>query len=154
MKEIYTDGSCKRNPGPGSWAAIVVEDGIVIEAMQSEIVADTTNNRMEMSAILWAKQNYGSAWINTPIIYTDSAYALNSFTTWLPNWKKNGWTKYDGGQIENLDLVKLYDRFESIGLQADIRKVNGHSGHQWNELADQLATRKITPKEILDKYGR
>lgn len=154
MKEIYTDGSCKKNPGPGSWAAIVIEDDTVIDAIQSEIVLETTNNRMEMSAILWAKQTYGSAWINTPVIYTDSAYALNSFTVWLPSWKKNGWTRYGGGQIENLDLIKLYDQLESMGMQADIKKISGHSGHLWNELADQLATRKITIKEILDKHGR
>ena len=154
MKEIYVDGSCRKNPGPGSWAAIVVEDGIVIDAIQSDIVPDTTNNRMEMSAILWAKEKYGSAWRNIPTVYTDSAYALNSFTVWLPNWKRNGWTKYDGGQIENIDLVKLYDKLDSIGFQAIIKKVSGHSGHKWNELADQLATRKITSEEILNKYGR
>ena len=154
MKEIYTDGSCKGNPGSGSWGAIVVEDGVVIEAIQSEIVPDTTNNRMEMAAILWAKNAYGSFFINVPIVYTDSSYALNSFTNWIKGWKNNGWKKSDGSPLENLDLIKMYDRFEQLGMMIDLRKISGHTGHQWNELADQLATRKITPKEILDKYGR
>lgn len=154
MKEIFTDGSCKGNPGPGSWAVIVVEDGIVIDAIQSDIVPSTTNNRMEMSAILWSMVNYGSSFINTPIVYTDSAYALNSFTVWLKGWKSRGWTKYNGGTIENLDLIKLYDKYDLMGMQINLQKISGHTGHQWNELADQLATRKITPEEIINKYGR
>ena len=154
MLEIYTDGSCKGNPGPGSWAAIVVEDGLVKEVTQSEVVPDTTNNRMEMSAILWAKNTYGSCFINIPTVYTDSSYALNSFTKWIDGWRNNGWKKSDGSALENLDLIKMYDKWEQLGMMIDLKKVNGHSGHKWNELADQLATRKITPKEILDKYGR
>ena len=153
MKQIYTDGSCLRNPGPGSWAAIVVEDDKIIEVMQSEMVENTTNNRMEMSAILWAKECYGSAWINTPTIYTDSSYALNSFTVWIKNWKNNGWVRSNGAPLENLDLIKMYDKLESIGLQADIQKVKGHANDKWNNLADKLATRQITAEEVLKQYG-
>ena len=63
MLEIYTDGSCKGNPGPGSWGAIVLKDGVVWEAVYSGTVPDTTNNRMEMFAILWAADQYGSIFI-------------------------------------------------------------------------------------------
>ena len=154
MKEIYTDGSCKGNPGPGSWAAIVVEDGFVVDVIQSELFQNTTNNRMEMSAILWAMDSYGSCFGHSPILYTDSAYAMNCFTAWIKTWKRNNWKKSDGNQVENLDLIMRYDKLDSKGYQVDIRKISGHTGHKWNELADQLATRKITPKEILDKYGR
>lgn len=153
MKQIYTDGSCLGNPGPGSWAAIVVEDDKIIEVIQSEVVKNTTNNRMEMSAILWAKECYGSAWINTPTIYTDSSYALNSFTTWIKSWKNNGWVRSNGAPLENLDLIKMYDKLESLGFQADIQKVKGHANDKWNNLADKLATRQITKEEVLKQYG-
>ena len=154
MKEIYVDGSCRGNPGSGSWAAIVVENDKVIEVKQSKNFENTTNNRMEMLAILWTMESYGSCFGAAPTVYTDSAYAMNCFTLWLNGWKSKGWTKANGEPIENLDLIKLYDAYDRTGFQVNIKKVNGHSGHKWNELADQLATKKITPKEIMDKYGR
>ena len=154
MKEIYVDGSCRGNPGPGSWAAIVVENDKVIEVKQSENFENTTNNRMEMSAILWAMASHGACFGGAPTVYTDSTYAMNCFTLWLSGWKNKGWTKANGEPVENLDLIKLYDTYDRTGFQVKIQKVSGHSGHKWNELADQLATRKITPKEIMDKYGR
>ena len=154
MKEIYVDGSCRKNPGPGSWAAIVVENDKVIDLEQSELFNETTNNRMEMSAILWAMSKHGNCFGAAPVVYTDSAYALNSFTTWLSGWKSRGWTKANGEPVENLDLIKMYDTYDRNGLQVVLKKITGHAGHKWNELADQLATRNITPREIISKYGR
>ena len=109
---------------------------------------------MEMAAILWSMENYGSSFGNIPTLYTDSSYAINCFTTWIKAWKNNNWIKSDGNQVENLDLITQYDTLDSTGYQVDIKKISGHSGHEWNELADQLATRKITPKEIFNRYGR
>lgn len=71
---------------------------------------------MEMSAILWAMSKHGQCFGAAPIVYTDSAYALNSFTAWLSGWKSRGWTKANGEPIENLDLIKMYDAYDRNGL--------------------------------------
>ena len=122
MKEIYVDGSCRGNPGPGSWAAIVIENDKVIDLEQSELFNETTNNRMEMSAILWAMAKHGNCFGAAPIVYTDSAYALNSFTTWLPGWKSRGWIKTNGEPVENLDLIKIYDAYDRTDYRLFLRK--------------------------------
>lgn len=147
MIEIWTDGSCSGNPGPGGWGAVVVEDGIVVNAT-SERSPQTTNNRMEMSAILWALENYGK---ESPlaIVWSDSAYCVNTFNTWMWSWKKNGWKRAKNQPIENLDLVQKYDSLINQGHRIDLRKVAGHSGVKYNEVADGLATGRLNPEEVM-----
>lgn len=148
MIEIFTDGSCRMNPGPGGWGAVVTQDNKVIHAFAAR-ENQTTNNRMEMSAILWALAAYGDL---NPVVYSDSAYAVNTFNTWMWNWKRNGWVRPKGKPVENLDLVQKYDNLVSKGYKIELRKVAGHAGVVGNTIADWLATGKITSKEVL-QYG-
>ena len=145
MIEVYVDGSCRGNPGPGGWGAVVIEDGKIINAYSMRDGL-TTNNRMEMTAILWATAGYGDL---NPVVYSDSAYAVNTFNTWMWNWKNNGWRRARNQPIENLDLVQKYDNLIRQGYRIDLRKVAGHSGVKWNEIADQLATGAITSEEAM-----
>lgn len=145
MFEIWVDGSCRMNPGPGGWGAVVTKDDKVINAFAAR-EDQTTNNRMEMSAILWALAAYGDV---NPVVYSDSAYAVNTFNTWMWNWKKNGWIRPKGKPVENLDLVQKYDNLVSKGYKIELRKVPGHAGVQWNEVADALATGRMTIEEAL-----
>lgn len=147
---IYVDGSCQGNPGPGGFGAVVVKDGIAINAYK-ERFDNTTNNRMEMRAIIWALENYGipDNKMDIPIVYSDSAYCVNSFNTWIKGWATNGWKRAKNKPLENLDLIKKYYQLINNGYSIDLRKVQGHSGIRYNELADRLATDKITVEEAL-----
>lgn len=147
MLELYVDGACSGNPGPGGWGAVIIKDGKLISTHQGRC-EETTNNRMEMMAILWVLENFGSledVIINDciPIVYSDSAYCVNSFTNWIYEWKANGWTRAKGKKLENLDLIKKYYELISRGYKIDLRKIAGHAGHRWNEMADDLATGRI-----------
>ena len=146
MFEIWVDGSCRMNPGPGGWGAVVTRDDKVINAFAAR-ENQTTNNRMEMSAILWALAAYGDL---NPVVYSDSAYAVNTFNTWMWNWKKNGWVRPKGNPVENLDLVQKYDNLVSKGYKIKLRKVAGHAGVKWNEIADALATGQMQVEEVLN----
>ena len=173
MKQIYTDGACSGNPGFGGWAAIIVEDNKVID-VRSGYFNNTTNNRMELTAIIWALAEYGvgNAWLKEDItIYSDSAYCVNMYNDWIDNWEKNNWTRSGNKPIENLDLVKKLYTWKCYSCDIDTRKghtndkikliptikvekISGHSGIKYNELADKLATRQITAEEVLKQYGR
>ena len=148
MIECFTDGSCRGNPGPGGWGAIVLKDGKPIFAKRDTSLM-TTNNRMEMSAILWAVENCFGIEDQIPTIYSDSSYCVNTFTDWMWKWKANGWERSKGKPIENFDLVKKFDELVDDGFLAYIKKVPGHSGIKWNEIADRLATGTITPEEVM-----
>lgn len=165
MITVYTDGSTRKNgskDAPGGFGVIVLEswDGVedtatIIDAHQEQ-VNGTTNNRMEMSAIIWALENYGDEshrgnGFLIPIVYSDSMYCVNSFTNWIKGWKANGWTRAGGKKLENLDLIKKYDSLVNQGYMIDLRHVAGHKGNKWNEMADQLATGKISISEVLGK---
>lgn len=146
MITIYTDGSCRGNPGPGGWGAVVLEDDNIIDVAQ-EKAAQTTNNRMELSAILWAMEKYGSS-RDIPIVYSDSAYCVNSLTNWIYKWQTNGWRKANNQEIENLDFMQRYLELESNGKRIDLRKCRGHAGQTWNEMADGLATGRLKMEDI------
>lgn len=150
LVEIYTDGSCRGNPGPGGWGAIVITDGIITAATSSQS-PHTTNNQMEMSAIIWALEYYGKNEL-IPIVWSDSAYCVNTFNTWMWNWKNNGWKRAKNKPIENLDLVKRYFDLINQGNRIDLRKIQGHAGIYYNELVDKLAKGEITIEEIM-KFG-
>ena len=139
---IYTDGSCQKNPGPGGFGVVVLDDNENLIRQYSERCENTTNNREELKAILWAFLKYGNK-ENQIIIYSDSAYCVNTLTNWMFSWEKNNWKKSDNKTPENLDLIKPFFKHLQNGFFIDLRKVKGHAGNKWNELADQLATGKI-----------
>lgn len=135
---FYTDGSAHPNPGPGGFGVVIVDPkGEVIETYAKHC-NNTTNNAEEMKAILYAAYRARLAG-ESAIIYSDSAYAINTFTNWMYSWERNNWTKSDGKVPENLDLVKA---FFDLSKTMDINfiKVKGHKGNKYNELADKLAT--------------
>ena len=109
-----------------------------------------------MLAILSVMKKRGhylyDSWGFVPRVYTDSKYAFSTFTEWMFNWANNNWLKTDGKPPENLDIIKEYYAHYQKGYRIDLRKIKGHSNILGNELADQLATNKITPKEIIKKY--
>ena len=135
---FYTDGSAHPNPGPGGFGVVTVDPkGEVIETYAKHC-DNTTNNAEEMKAILYAEYRARLAG-ESAVIYSDSAYAINTFTNWMYSWERNNWTKSDGKVPENLDLVKA---FFDLSKTMDINfiKVKGHKGNKYNELADKLAT--------------
>ena len=163
--EIYTDGSAgPTNPGPGGFGVIVVQKNKVKDEILQTIsyreIGDTTNNRMEMKAILWAMENYGMDTENSddfvfqeiPIVYSDSSYAVNTFTDWIFNWERRGWKKANNQEPDNMDLLKQYLEMYYQGIRIDLRKVKGHAGNLYNEMADKLATGLYKPDDV--KRGR
>lgn len=152
MIEIYVDGSCKKNPkGTGGFGVVVVKDGIFILTSYQKFSDSTTNNREEMEAIIFALENYGvdKDSFHYPIVYSDSQYCVKTFTDWMFKWKANGWVRPNNQKVENLDLVKKFDKLLNEGKRIDLRKVKGHSGQVYNELADELATGKRKADNIL-----
>ncbi|MFC1721207.1 ribonuclease HI [Patescibacteria group bacterium] len=142
---IYTDGSSLGNPGPGGWGAIVLlVDGNVTELGGAE--KDTTNNRMEMTAIIEAL-SFVKEKDSKIILHTDSSYTINGITKWIHGWQKNGWTKKDKGEVLNKDLwQKLLVVVE--GLDIEWKHVSGHVGTPGNERADTIATSFAETKSL------
>jgi ribonuclease HI len=147
--EIYTDGACSGNPGPGGWGAILRFKGVERELSGGEM--QTTNNRMEMMAVLVALNT-----LTRPCavdIYTDSEYVKKGMTEWLRGWKARGWKTADKKPVKNDDLWKALD--EAAGRhKIDWHWVKGHAGHPENERADQLARdgiRKVKDQAALDR---
>ena len=154
---IYTDGSAHPNPGPGGFGVIVLDNDEKIQYIYNKQFEKekVTNNQMELKAILYAFLNYGVN-INTneftnniPIVYSDSNYCVQTFNSWMFSWANNGWIKSDNKTPENLDLIKAYYNWYQKGYRIDLRKVKGHNGVKWNELADLLATDKISLEEAM-----
>ena len=142
----YTDGSANPNPGPGGFGVVVLDDNENLITTCSEQYDYTTNNKMELSAILWAFLKYSEPkgdGENALIVYSDSAYCVNTLTNWMFSWEKNNWKKADNKTPENLDLIKPFFKHLQDGFFIDLRKVKGHANNKWNEMADRLATGKI-----------
>ena len=141
MYHIYTDGSCLSNgktENKGGYGVVVVENNKILHTFRKDSV-NTTNNREEMKAILAAMLWIGD---KEATIYSDSAYALNTFTTWMYSWANKGWIKSDKKVPENLDIIKVVYDIMDNGFRTNIKfvKVKGHSGDLYNEIADGLAT--------------
>jgi len=137
--EIFTDGACRGNPGPGGWGALLRFQGK--EKKLSGAEAETTNNRMEMTAVIRALEALKHA--RYPVILTtDSRYVKDGITKWLSGWKKNGWKTAAKKPVKNIDLWEALDKLVS---EHDIEWhwVKGHSGHAENELVDELANQAI-----------
>ena len=138
----YTDGSCQGNPGPGGFGVVVLDDNENLITTYSEQYDYTTNNKMELSAILWAFLKYGSK-DKILTVYSDSAYCVNTLTNWMFSWEKNNWKKANNQSPENLDLIKPFFNYFQLGNNIQLKKVKGHAQNKWNNMADQLATGKI-----------
>jgi ribonuclease HI len=136
--EIFTDGACSGNPGPGGWAAILRSGKHEKEIFGGEIL--TTNNRMELMAAIKGLDALKKP--STVRLYTDSRYVMDGLTRWLPRWKKNGWKTSDKKPVKNDDLWRALDHAASRHEVA-WRWVQGHAGHLENERADALARSAI-----------
>ena len=158
---IYTDGSAHPNPGPGGFGVLVLdkdeknEYNIIVECY-CKYSNNTSNNKEEIKAILYSFLKYGVNINNTgfaeiPVVYSDSAYAINTLTDWMFRWAANGWVKSDKKTPENLDLIQAYYEWYQKGYRIELRKVKGHAGNKYNEIVDKLATGKITTEEIMNK---
>jgi ribonuclease HI len=136
--EIFTDGACKGNPGPGGWGALLRYGGATKELYGGE--ENTTNNRMELMAAIMALET-----LNRPcevVLTTDSQYVRQGITEWLAGWKKRNWVNSAKKPVKNADLWKRLDS-ATQPHKIDWRWVKGHSGHPENEKADQLANKGV-----------
>ena len=145
---IYTDGSCRGNPGPGGWGAILAMGDHEKEIWGGE--AATTNNRMELRAAIEALEA-----LKRPCrveLHTDSQYVRNGITQWLSLWKARGWRTMTKGAVKNEDLWRRLDEAR-LRHHVDWRWVKGHAGHAMNERADALAKRGLVEMEAVLRGG-
>ena len=136
--EIFTDGACRGNPGPGGWAALLRQGAH--ERLVSGAAADTTNNRMELMAAI-----EGLAALRRPSqvsLTTDSQYVRQGVTSWIAGWKRNGWRTANKAPVKNRDLWERLDAL-AAGHQVQWHWVRGHSGHPENERVDAAANSAI-----------
>ncbi len=136
--DIYTDGACSGNPGPGGWAAILRSGAHERELSGGECA--TTNNRMELMAVIRALEALKKP--SEAVIHTDSRYVMDGATKWLKRWKANGWKTADKKPVKNSELWRALDD-ASARHSLSWRWVQGHSGHAENERADALARAAI-----------
>lgn len=136
--EIFTDGACRGNPGPGGWGVLMRSGKHEKELCGGE--HHTTNNRMEMMAVIQALSALTQK--SEVVLTTDSQYVRKGITEWLEGWKKKGWMTSARKPVKNVDLWKQIDEL-SVQHNIDWRWVKGHSGHAENERVDDLANRGI-----------
>jgi ribonuclease HI len=136
--EIYTDGACKGNPGVGGWGALVKTGSSERELFGG--AAATTNNRMEMMAVIEALTTLAPG--TRVRLHTDSQYVQKGISEWIHAWKRRGWKTADKSPVKNVDL---WQRLDALAAQHDVEWVwiKGHAGHDGNERADQLANRGV-----------
>jgi ribonuclease HI len=136
--EIYTDGACSGNPGPGGWGAVLTYRGRDKEICGGEPA--TTNNRMELMAAIRALETLTRP--ATVHLYTDSVYVRSGITSWLAGWKRNGWKTSAKQPVKNADLWQRLDE-AAAAHQVQWRWAKGHNGDPGNERADALANRGL-----------
>ena len=136
--EIYTDGACRGNPGPGGWGALLIA-GMRRKTMHGG-AEETTNNRMELTAAIEALNALNGK--RKVILHTDSKYVMDGINEWMPNWKKRGWKTSAKKPVKNKDLWQALDEATSRH-EIEWRWVKGHDGNPGNEEADALANRGI-----------
>ncbi len=144
---IYTDGGCHGNPGPGGWGCVILYEDK--EHTYSGGEKDTTNNRMELTAAISALSaiSQNDSWKNKHIaVYSDSQYVKNGITSWIQNWKKNGWKTSTKKPVLNKDLWEKLDILYS-SLDVEWKWVKGHAGIKYNEVCDQLCQQEIAKYE-------
>ena len=136
--DIFTDGACSGNPGPGGWGAILRIGAVEKELFGGE--AETTNNRMEMTAVIEALRA-----LSRPVkarVHTDSQYVQKGISEWIHGWKRRGWKTADKQPVKNVDLWQALDS-EAARHEIEWLWVKGHAGHVENERADALARRGV-----------
>lgn len=136
LVELFTDGACKGNPGPGGWGVWMRYDGVDKELFGGE--KDTTNNRMELMAAIMGLES-----LTRPChvrLTSDSKYVLQGITEWIDNWKKKGWKNAAKKPVKNADLWQRLDKAREMH-EVEWEWVKGHTGHDGNEMADQLANK-------------
>ena len=137
--KIYTDGACTGNPGPGGWGAVIIDQ----DDKQKNISGsekNTTNNRMELLAAIMSLKKIKTN--SEVVIFTDSTYVKNGITEWMKNWKKNGWKNSSKKPVKNKDLWEKLDKLCEAN-SVSWKWVKGHSTNEFNNLADELATKAI-----------
>lgn len=143
----FTDGACSGNPGVGGWGSVILLPNQKLEIMGGEV--ETTNNRMELKAVIETIKLVLKLGYNKLDIYSDSAYVVNSVkNNWLNKWQHNGWKTLQGTDVKNKDLWKELAYLLNKTNKINILKIKGHSGHKQNERADNLA------KEAINKEKR
>ena len=143
---IYTDGGCSGNPGPGGWGTVIIDGTNITKLSGGE--KQTTNNRMELSAAINALDAVvkNTGWRNRHVeVYSDSQYVKNGITSWIKNWKKNGWKTAAKKPVLNQDLWIALDNLYNQ-LDIEWKWVKGHAGVEYNETCDQLC------KMEMDKF--
>jgi len=133
---VFTDGSCDNNPGPGGWGFVRVEDDEILDAQHGR-APDTTNNRMELQALIEAYKSLPADAELT--IYSDSQLCVNTINQWAAGWEKRGW-KRKTGPIKNLEQVKELYALANAHPGVKLEWIRAHVGSKWNEYADALAT--------------
>lgn len=147
---IHTDGSCRKNPGPGGWGAILRVPELGIRKEICGGTEDTTNNRMELQAPIEALKflRFRERRYYTVEIYTDSQYVQKGITQWVRGWKLRRW-QTGTGQVKNVDLWKELDLLRT-GIEVNWYWVRGHNGDEFNEIADRLANQGAIDAGVYD----
>lgn len=154
---IFTDGACSENPGPGGWAAVFNTASKCSTISGNEKM--TTNNRMELKAVIEALKKVLSKKPKTDVeyeLYSDSAYVVNTINNgWIDKWQQNNWKTTKNNDVKNRDLWEelafLKNRTKSLGIYIKITKIKGHAGNTFNELVDKLAKEEsLKAKESVD----
>ncbi|TVQ24926.1 MAG: ribonuclease HI [Spirochaetaceae bacterium] len=144
---IFTDGGCHGNPGPGGWAYVIVENDRTFE--QYGHASNTTNNRMELlaviNALLAAKERINDG--GAAAVHTDSQYVRNGITQWIHNWIRNGWKTAAKKPVKNQDLWQELYRVEQE-MTVEWHWLKGHAGHTWNERCDALVQQAISELDL------
>jgi ribonuclease HI len=136
--EIFTDGACRGNPGPGGWGALLRYGDNEKKIYGGDRL--TTNNRMELTAAIEALASLKET--SRVILTTDSQYVRQGITSWMDNWKRRGWKTANKKPVKNVDLWQRLEK-EASSHEVEWMWVKGHSGHRENEMADQLANQGI-----------
>ncbi|MFT5130397.1 MAG: ribonuclease HI [Rhodothermales bacterium] len=145
---IYTDGACRPNPGPGGWGAILHIEGTKKPRRLSGGAADTTNNRMELTAPTRALAALPGP--HKVVIHTDSKYVQNGITKWIFGWQRNGWKTADKSPVKNKDLWQ--ELAQELGRhEVEWKWVKGHAGNEWNEAVDELASAAVGKPDTQSK---
>lgn len=140
---VFTDGACAGNPGPGGWGAVYVVDGTIVDEAHG-FDPDTTNNRMEFTALIEGLKLVPEG--TSVTVYSDSNLAVRTINEWAAGWEARGWKRKkagaDGSKVpKNLDLVKTAFRDFGARPEVDLQWIKGHADFTWNEYADDLANR-------------
>jgi len=137
---VYTDGGCSGNPGPGGWAYFIENDGNPITGSGGQKL--TTNNQMEITAVLSALRYLASQGVMEAVVHTDSQYVQKGITTWVFSWERNGWKTADKKPVKNQELWQAL-REASKPMKIEWRWVKGHAGIPGNEACDQMVQEAI-----------